>query len=82
MDEGRQGGNIETVVLRKAMAGRPLERLSFDNTYACLPLPFHVKLKSYALRAQQQEVGVKVELVTQLGIRIADDSCRPQLNRR
>lgn len=60
-------------MLRKAMAGRTLGRLSFENTDACLPLPFHAKLKSYALMAQQEEVRVKVELVTQLGIRIADD---------
>jgi Protein adenylyltransferase SelO len=36
--------NVETVVLQKTMAGRTLETLSFDNTYARLPEVFHARL--------------------------------------
>ena len=44
MTGGRQVANIEMVVLHRAMAGRTLERLCFDNTYARLPEPFYAKL--------------------------------------
>jgi len=43
-DEGQQVANVETVVSHKVMAGRTLERLSFDNTYGRLPQAFHARL--------------------------------------
>jgi serine/tyrosine/threonine adenylyltransferase len=36
--------NVETVVLHKAMAGRTLETLCFDNTYARLPQAFYARV--------------------------------------
>lgn len=36
--------NVETVVLHKVMAGRTLERLSFDNTYARLPQALYARV--------------------------------------
>jgi len=41
--EGQQVANVETVVSHKAMAGRTLGRLPFDNTYARLPQAYHAR---------------------------------------